>query len=352
MKKLIFALAAIALAACSNEETIERNRTEAISFDKVFVDNSTRSVVDPSFTSTGTTPNMFSDFAVFGFVTTTDATTTATAPIFTNETVTGSGSTWTYSGTTQYWIAGANYNFAAVAPKTDGNWTDPQATVEGTSLSFTNNGTTDLLYDQTTTITGKVSGNATVGFSFRHTLSKVKFSFQNSYNATNTTIAVNNIKITDAYSTANVALTATATTWSQQAGTLLLEFGNASVAGATTVEEIAQNATAESYKELFLIPEADDTKTYTVEFDVDLYVGGVKIKTFQHRGQYATTLAFNPVAGTSYDINAIITPANIDPTTPEGEEQEPIQFTVTEIKTWTPAEVDDIIEVEEDDDNN
>ena len=51
MKKVIFALAAVvALAACSNEETIVADKGEAIGFD-TFVENSTRSVNDPSWSN-------------------------------------------------------------------------------------------------------------------------------------------------------------------------------------------------------------------------------------------------------------------------------------------------------------
>ena len=112
MKKLIFALAAIALAACSNEQTIERNRTEAIAFDQVFVDNSTRSVNDPSLTGAN-----ISDFAVYGVVEGDQS----NAYIFNNVKVEGSGvgenASWSYSdGAIQYWVVDAVYNFSAVAP--------------------------------------------------------------------------------------------------------------------------------------------------------------------------------------------------------------------------------------------
>ena len=141
MKKLFVAVLAIAgLVACNNEETVLQSAREAIGFDNAFVENSTRSVIDPSFDA----DNMFSDFAVFGFVegaTLFDGTRVAKENLATDHTKTG----WEYAGT-QYWIAGANYNFNAVAPLTDGGWTKTAANPTSTTLSFTNNGTTDLLF--------------------------------------------------------------------------------------------------------------------------------------------------------------------------------------------------------------
>ena len=110
MKKTVLAVAAlvaVGMTSCNNDEELLQGN-EAIGFSNVFVDNSTRSVDDPSYTNS----NLFKDFAVYGFV--------ENATLFNGNKVTGSGvnGNWTYEGT-QYWIAGANYNFAAIAPKTD-----------------------------------------------------------------------------------------------------------------------------------------------------------------------------------------------------------------------------------------
>ena len=183
MKKTLFAVLALAaVAACNKAEVVEQSAANAIAFDNAFVDNAVKSVSDPSFTN----DKLFSDFAVYGFV--------EGASLFNNVTVSKSitnedlkKSTWKYEGT-QYWIAGAKYNFSAVAPKTNGNWTDVSATKDGVSFTFTNNGELDILYAQTPQIEGKASGNPLVEFTFRHILSKVKFSFENGYNASNATI--------------------------------------------------------------------------------------------------------------------------------------------------------------------
>lgn len=341
MKKIFVAImVAATLVACAKEDVISQNN-EAIGFKQAFVDNSVRSVVDPSLTATTLT-----DFAVYGFVEGAvlfDGTRVAkvgSANEITNTDLTKTD--WKYEGT-QYWIAGANYNFNAVAPLTNGGWTKTNATKDATTLSFTNNGTTDLLYAYASQ-QGEVSGNEAVAFTFRHTLSKVKFSFTNGYVASNATIRVKNIQIVDAYETANVVLDA-ASTWSGQAGTLVLNFGNAAVAGANVDEAIEQNKTVESYNELLLIPgagatdatvtNADDSTTtyndaYTIKFTVELLVSDELVATYPHT-VYTT---FVPEAGKSYDIAATITPENIDPE----HQQEPIEFTVTAVGGWTEKE--------------
>ena len=329
MKKVLIAVLALAAVACNKAEIVEQTSANAIAFDNAFVDNATKSVNDPSFTSS----KLFNDFAVYGFV--------EGAVLFDGTQVTRSAidGEWSYTDT-QYWIAGANYNFAAVAPKTNGGWEKETSTVKmtdytvTTNLSFTNNGTTDLLYADAGKISGNASGNETVAFTFRHVLSKVKFSFVNAYNASAATIKVYDIKITNAYKTGNVALTSASTAWSDQAETLALDFG-AAVADDTDTEAdaYAYNETLESYNELLLIPGAV-ADGYNVTFMVDLLVSDQKIKTYVHTAK----VNFAPAPGTCYDIQAVVNAENIDPE----QEQEAIEFTVTKINGWAdPADGDD-----------
>lgn len=346
MKKLFTILAVAAtLVSCAKEDVVREAAREAIGFDNAFVENSTRSVKDPSFNA----GNMFADFQVFGYV--------EGAPLFIDNNGINSGvrvakniatniegqvnTDWKYEGT-QYWIAGANYNFNAVAPATSGNWTKVDTTdATQTTLSFTNNGTTDLLY-ATATAQGKVSGNEAVAFTFRHTLSKVKLSFENAYNATNATIKVRDVKITDAYATGNVVLTA-ATAWRDQATDedFVLNFGMATDDQETTDSKenvevaFAYGRTYESQNELFMIPgegpatvtvDSEAKKCYTVTFTVDLLVGGSFVKSYEH----TIKAVFAPEAGNSYDLKATINAKNIDPKN----EQEPIEFTVNTLPGW------------------
>lgn len=330
IKKIFIAVLALAaVAACNKAEVVEQSAANAIAFDNAFVDNAVKSVVDPSITNA-----TLKDFAVYGFV--------QGAVLFdgvqVSKDITNNelGSDWKYAGT-QYWIAGANYNFNAVAPMTDGGWTKTAATATSTTLSFTNNGTTDLLYALATQ-QGQVSSNAAVAFSFRHVLSKVKFSFENAYNATNATIKVKDIVITNPHKTANVVLDAN-TTWSDQAvdnateDKFTLSFGMATDAEATkdVKEDVevayAYGATYESQNERFLIPST--SYAYNVTFTVELLVSGQKVATYNH----TVTATFAPAPGNSYDIKAVINAENIDP----NHAQEPIEFTVSTLPGWNTA---------------
>ena len=108
MKKIfLIGLAATAmLASCSNDETVEMaQNTKAIGFSNAFVNNGTRSIVDPSFTK-----ETLEDFAVYGF--------TQNGQIFEGDKVYegGSASTgWSYD-VLQYWVPGNTYTFGAIAP--------------------------------------------------------------------------------------------------------------------------------------------------------------------------------------------------------------------------------------------
>ena len=333
MKKVIFALAAVvALAACSQEDVIVADKGAAIGFD-TFVGKATR--VDDKTLTTGN----LTDFAVYGAVTNTVNGTPETALIFNNVEVVKYGAgmeaddyagqaktEWKYAGT-QYWIAGATYDFAAVAPYKCGAEGAFNASTKKTTINnFTNDAVTDLLYAQTVA-TGAASGNQPVKFDFRHVLSKVKFSFKNEYFSTGTTIRVREIELTNAHQTASVTLDATNTDWTGHAGKLSIEFGNAvsdTATAATAEEAIAQNNELESFNVRFIIPGKEHE--YTVSFLVDVLYGETVIMTYSH----TASVTFAPVAGTAYDIKTVIDHENIDP----ANKQEPIEFTVNTMADW------------------
>ena len=333
MKKIFVAMLALAAAtACSNDELVSVNQ-EAIGFDNAFINNSVRSV-DPGYSQS----NMFNDFAVYGFV--------EGASLFNGVKVAKTGvdntelkSAWKYAGT-QYWIAGANYDFYAVAPF-EGGWSVQTGTTPsdaGATLSFTTtDGTQDLLYAPIVTREGANNDYSAVAFTFKHILSKVKFSFKNGYNASAATICVRDIKITNANESGEVALAAAAS-WSNQSGTKAIAFGNATTeatyATDTNVDnfvnyDYAYNTTVESYYERLLIP---GNKEWNISFVVELLVSGKKIDEYEHTAK--ATIDFQP--GHSYDINAEITAANIDP----NHAQEPIEFTAT-MTDWSTANEED-----------
>lgn len=332
MKKifLIGLTAAAMLASCSNDETVEMAQQKAIGFSNAFVNNGTRSVVDPSFTTL-----TLKDFAVYGF--------TQSGQIFNGEKVSGTTSTgWSYDNV-QYWVPGNTYTFGAIAPySVAGNVSNVKlptgAAKVGMEVAFTNTDAdqVDLLHAAPAQITGVTPTYTTsVSMTFNHQLSKVKFSFQNSvgvgYN-----VKVSNVKITDAFKEGTLTVAATGNTWGGQTNkNLELNFGNV-VADASTTEAsfIANDATLESYNEKLMIP-MNATATYTVTFTAELYKGGVLLGIYNHTVEIKN-VEFK--LGYCYNFKASLTHKNI--TGPD--ELNPIVFNVTGIENWNKTDVEKI----------
>lgn len=330
MKKifLIGLTAAAMLASCSNDETVEMAQQKAIGFSNAFVNNGTRSVVDPSFTT-----STLSDFAVYGF--------TQNGQIFNGEKVSkgGAASTgWSYDNV-QYWVPGNTYTFGAIAPHSAAkvsNVTLPTgATKVEMKVAFTNTDANqvDLLHAEPAQITGVTPTYTTpVSMTFNHQLSKVKFSFQNSVGA-GYNVKVSNVKITDAYEKGTLTVAATENTWGGQTSkNLELNFGNVvDNASGTNAAFIANTKTLESYNEKLMIPMGTDT--YTVSFTAEMYKGTVLLGTYPHTVQIKN-VEFK--LGYCYNFKASLTHENI---TGEGE-LKPIEFAVTKVEDWNKADVD------------
>ena len=155
-------LAVAALVSCSKEQTVSFDKGEEIGFNS-FVENSTRAT-DPSYSATN-----LDHFNVYGTVN--------GITIFDDVEVEGEvgADVWTYEGNTQYWIKGAIYNFAAVVDVLKANITFANGLP--TSISYTADDTTDILYAEAKNINGTNPGNnGVVNFEFSHLLSKVEFS--------------------------------------------------------------------------------------------------------------------------------------------------------------------------------
>ena len=328
MKKifLIGLTAAAMLASCSNDETVEMAQQKAIGFSNAFVNNGTRSVVDPSFTTTS-----LNDFAVYGF--------TQNGQIFNGEKVSKTGDAWSYVNV-QYWVPGNTYTFGAIAPHSAANVSDVKlpegATKVEMKVAFTNTDAdqVDLLHAAPTQITGVTPTYTTpVSMTFNHQLSKVKFSFQN-FVGVGYNVKVSNVKITDAFKEGTLTVAATGNTWGGQTNkNLELNFGNV-VADASTTEAsfIANAATLESYNEKLMIP-MDATATYTVTFTAELYKGGVLLGIYNHTVEIKN-VEFK--LGYCYNFKASLTHKNI--TGPD--ELNPIVFNVTGIENWNKTDVD------------
>lgn len=258
MKKFFIMLAAAAtVVSCAKEETISRVEGEAIEFGNVFVDNATRAAVDPSL---GTVDNPFKTFNVWGTV--------GGVAIFSGDSVTrGDNNIWT-CGVKQYWIKGAQYNFAAVAGVASAAVTVGDDKLPAEVAVDATNANVDLLYAEPVSTTGLESNNPEVPFTFSHLLSKVKFTVINSSTeATKYSFKVRNILVKGS-----------------KTGTIKLSdksWENKSAAAAYNVlPTITVNATttsAECANELLLIPGNID-----ITFVVDILCDGTVIATHEY----------------------------------------------------------------------
>lgn len=330
-KVFLIGLAATAMmASCSNEETAETDRQNAISFSSAFVNKSTRSYVNPSLTT-----GSIADFDVYGF--------TQNGQIFDGTKVSKDAGNWVYSPV-QYWVPGNTYTFAAIAPSGAGTVSGEEVADGKVSMTvkFKNDGQTDLLYaapEQVAVDASAKNYTNTVGLTFNHLLSKVKFSFVNGV-GDGYYVRVTDIKITDAKETGDFAVSATGSAWSNQSGSLALDFGHAIDAQATSNEAaaIANNEEAESYNERLLLP-TDANASYTVTFTAQLLQGANKVEvgTFNR----SVTIKNVPLQmGYSYDFKATLTAENIvEPDNP----LHPIQFTVTSVKDWVEESADNTV---------
>ena len=311
----MFAVAA--LAACTSEQTIVAPQNEAIGFD-TFVDNSTR--------AEDITTNNIADFGVYGTVTKGDN----SALIFNNTKVAGpKDSGYTYSPA-QYWIAAAKYDFLAFAPYQTGEgatWT--YAPANGT-FSF-NNATAkadqDVVYAyQTKTTADKLDASNTqaVEFTFKHILSKVAFSFTNTFTDDNTTLSVYNVKINNTAKTGTMAIAddGVDAAW-VGAGDLVVPFGDQATAVNTLKAKALANGAELKLAHHYVIPAE---RAYKITFDVDLYQAGVYLATYNHEINPTIDFAKNG----NYVLSVKLAPESIDP----DNELYPIEFTVNEVEDW------------------
>ena len=326
MKKAFVAILSLAaLVACSQDVTLQRNDSAAISFDN-FIEKKTRVAADPS-----TTTESLSEFSVWGFRG------ESSALVLQEERVYKTAEGWVYDNL-QYWNEGADYFFAAVSPVKHS-----QVEVDATGLcktglgtiTFTNTaaGDVDLIY--ASKLIDKSNVNASnpekVKLQFAHLLAKVKFSIAYDFPNALTTVAVKDLKIANSPAVGTIDLTNERANWlwtlPQTGETVTLEFGD--------IEKGAQfplvNEYYESDKECLLIP-ADATRSYTITFMVEVYNNGVLA------GEYPKTVTLTDkafVQGKNYNIKTVITPDNIV----DGG-LKPIEFEVIEVEPWVDGDAE------------
>lgn len=324
-KALLMGFAAVAmLASCSNDETTGKAvNGNTIKFDG-FVNKSVKGAANDLNNTT------FTSFQVWGLMSKGEPTGTP----FNGNTVTKSGSEWTYDGNV-YWENGYNYSFVAIAPAGFGTFNAPSTVGEWGSIDFVNGeGTTDLIYDiddtyATDPVTTEGSCPPAISLTFNHLLSRVKFAFENAMDD-GSTINVTAVTITNANTKATATLGQTAT-WALAAdnSTASLTFGNVILdAEATNYAAGVTKATDHKY----MIPATSDGQKYTVTFTVTRHHSGVTDQ-YNHEVELPV-VTMEP--GKSYQFVAELNAENItggDPDDPDNPQLCPIKFTAT-VSDW------------------
>lgn len=331
MKKILVSMFAVAaLAACSTEHTVVAPQGEAIGFD-TFVENATRADI---------TKDNLAEFGVYASI----ENTSGAGMILTNERVYNDG-VWKYDNT-QYWVPQANYEFTAFAPRTNADitahWTYTPTTTDGKTtadngvVNFNNAGATadqDFIFAYATrdlTSTAKLeSAPDKVHFTFAHQLSKITFKFNNAFvEANKIELRVYNVNVAGLVSEANATIAnGVAGEWAAvENDTFSRTFGAQAVADATVIAA-GGNYTTDSH---YFIPVANTE--YTISFDVDIIQAGVAVDTYHHKNLKVTP---ELAKGGNYVFTTTLDASNVsdDPT----KQLYPIEFNVTDVKGWDPA---------------
>ena len=308
MKKLFISMLAVAaLASCSQEDVIVADKGDLIGFNS-FVENSTRAdkATDPSYKAA-----TLDHFNVYGAV--------GGVNIYAGNRVTRGdeadlGDAWSMAADapTQYWIADAQYNFAAVVDvDEDSNNLPDGVTVDENGMPetivYNTENQNDLLYAEATA-TGKASGNDKVNFTFAHLLSKAQFTVK-SNTADGYFHNVTNIKVKN-FETGTYTVGA-ATPWSTASAPTdaWISFGDITGVEATDTDGVTNTT------QKLLLPTTTD---FVVTFTVEIWNGTTKLGT----QDYTKTVSQDLAAGNTYNFNLNLSVGEL------------IQFTVTTNPTW------------------
>lgn len=303
---LLGAAAVVALSSCSQSEVMEVAENRAIGFD-AFVGKSTRVTDDVTLAN-------LKSFELYGWRTDTDG----DKQIFNQQEIKNDNGVCTYSPL-QYWEANYKYNFEAIAPAADGTKVAFAANKTGGTITFVNDGETDLIYakaeEKTTGETISETPGA-VSLTFKHLLSRVKFTFTNGFPSNAAAkITVSDVKISNTYASATIT-PATGEWGTYENANKEITFKSENVA------DVVATASEET-EHMYLIPHT--SPSYTLSFNVTLDQNGATTK-YSHETTITTAMA----KGNSYNFTATLTEKNIDPET----QLFPIEFTASETP-WT-----------------
>lgn len=314
MKKsfLMFGVAAMALASCTQNEVVEYAENRAIQFD-TFVNNNTRAVT-PVVSLTN-----FYVFGEFG-----DAEDTYGSQVYANE----------LNTTTHYWVASKYYSFGAYANGEAGKIENATFDANAKKLTFpgyTPNDAQDLVVaTNALQANSNVAANTPVSLNFKHMLSQVKFTFKTT-DADAYTLKISNLQINNAVTKATGTYTDGVIDWSTEP-----ETGNYAYTEIADVAIEENNYTASEVK--LVIPQ-ENTNSLKVTFKATISGSGLaeRSSTFTADLAYAVgtvsgTEANTWTPGFVYNYVATINADQIDPILVN----QKIEFTPT-VTPWKPA---------------
>lgn len=316
MKRLVMCgVAVLALAGCTQNEVLNISSDRAIGFD-AYTGKGTRVVSD----ITGGGSTTFNKFIVYGSYEAEGKNTLVFDGVEVSY-ITPSSETpsWTYANE-QYWQNG-NYKFAAYS---DGNG----ALSGGPTASYSHKnglqiqnyvvGTKDLIFaTQTASVTDKAKYSNPVDLTFSHLLSKVKFTFTETF-ADNLTVEVSNLKIVNSKTKGTYKYDTDAYKWEIGTDTKEITYKTLVVSTSYTPEEC------------YVLPQSTTglTASFTVTVKDEL---GAEVMSKDFTGDDAVSLNVTNATkwqnGYAYNYTAELTPAVINP------DAKPIQFTAT-ADTW------------------
>lgn len=311
MKRLVMCgVVVLALAGCTQNEVLNISSDRAIGFD-AYTGKGTRAVND---ITGGGSASGFNKFIVYGSYEAEGKNTLVFDGVEVSYTTSGTESSWTYTNE-QYWQNG-NYNFAAYS---DGNG----ALSGGPTASYSHKnglqiqnyvvGTKDLIFaTQTASVTDKTTYNTAVELKFSHLLSKVKFTFTNTF-ADNLKVEVSGLQIDNSNTKGNYSGTA----WTDLS------------ANTTPIIYDDKDVNADDYtpEECYVLPQSTNELTASFTVTVKDALGAeVMSKEFTKVSLNVTNVT-EWQNGYAYNYTAALTPDVIDSTA------KPIQFTAT-ADTW------------------
>lgn len=311
MKRLVMCgVAALALAGCTQSEVLNISSDRAIGFD-AYTGKGTRAVND--IIGEGSSSG-FNKFIVYGSYAASDKNTV----VFDGVEVSYSSS-WTYTNE-QYWQTG-DYKFAAYS---DGNSAFPET--DGPTASYTHDGglqiqnyvvgEKDLIFAtiEKPGVDKSTYDGTPVNLRFSHLLSKVKFTFTNTF-ADNLKVEVSGLQIDNSNTKGNYSGTA----WTDlSANTTPIIYDN---------KDVNADDYTHTQEECYVLPQSTTglTASFTVTVKDEL---GAEVMSKEFTG---VSLNVTNVSawqnGYAYNYTAELTPTVIDP------DAKPIKFTAI-ADTW------------------